>query len=106
MGNKNYLIRYMASILDTIKSGIAKAGAGTLIRIANISPTIGGGLASRVDYIGRLLGNPLPDVGGTDEARRIAGGKLAERAKTPEERERLEKKHKNRQVSPLLMGYI
>lgn len=63
----------MANIVDTVKQAIAKAAGSGIRTISNINPTVGGKIGSVVDYIGNLLGNPLPETGATEYAQSKGG---------------------------------
>jgi hypothetical protein len=48
-------------------------GGSILRAISSVSPTLGGKVAHTVDVVGKALGNPLPDLGATEEVQSKGG---------------------------------
>lgn len=67
----------MANIWDALKYKAAQAGAAGLRYISDINPTLGGKAGKLVHQIGTAAGNPLPDVGGTEEAEARGGFQMS-----------------------------
>lgn len=63
--------------MANIPEAIASAGASSLRFLSKLSPTLGGKAGRFVDWSGRLVGNPLPELGATEFAESRGGVQIA-----------------------------
>lgn len=61
------------NVIDAIKLRTAQAGGRLLGTVSSINPQLGGALGKAVDFVGKKLGNPLPEVYASERAESAGG---------------------------------